>query len=113
MQGEMADASNQVFRQLNDADLKFGIVKNEQGRARRAGARRRSQRCCTRPTATVRKTAFHQYYAQFTAHENTLAATLTGSVQRDVYYAKARGLSRAPWRRRCSPTTCRWRSTTT
>jgi oligoendopeptidase F len=27
----------------------------------------------------------------FAAHENTLAATLSGSVQRDVYYAKARG----------------------
>ncbi|MFN9913097.1 MAG: M3 family metallopeptidase, partial [Pirellulaceae bacterium] len=27
----------------------------------------------------------------FKAHENTLAATLTGSVQTDVYYAKARG----------------------
>ena len=39
----------------------------------------------------MRKTAFHQYYPQFAAHENTLAATLAGSVQRDVYYAQARG----------------------
>jgi oligoendopeptidase F len=39
----------------------------------------------------VRKKAFHQYYEQFQAHENTLAASLSGSVQRDVYYAKVRG----------------------
>ncbi len=31
MQSEMADAANQVFRQLTDADLKFGTVKNERG----------------------------------------------------------------------------------
>ena len=31
MQAEMSDASNQIFRQLNNADLKFGFVKNEKG----------------------------------------------------------------------------------
>src|SRR5262249_9810328 len=39
--------------------------------------------------------AFHQYYAQYQAHENTLAATLGGSIQRDVYYAKVRGFPSA------------------
>ena len=51
--------------------------------------------------------AFHQYYAQYAAHENTLAATLTGSVQRDVYYAKARGYPTRAESRRCFTTTCR------
>ena len=37
------------------------------------------------------KTAFSQFYDQFVAHENTFAATLQGSVQKDVYYARARG----------------------
>ena len=37
-----------------------------------------------------RRKAFDQYYKQFAEHENTLAATLAGSVQRDVYYARAR-----------------------
>ena len=31
MQTEMAEAANQIFRQLNDADLKFGTIKNERG----------------------------------------------------------------------------------
>jgi hypothetical protein len=44
------------------------------------------------PKRSVRRTAFHQYYQQFAAHENTLAATLSGSILTDVYYAKARGL---------------------
>jgi oligoendopeptidase F len=39
----------------------------------------------------VRRRAFHQYYAQFKRHENSLAAAYSSSVQKDVYYAKARG----------------------
>jgi oligoendopeptidase F len=38
----------------------------------------------------VRKEAFHTYYAGYEQHKNTIAATLNGSVQRDVYYARAR-----------------------
>ena len=56
---------------------------------------RRFRPCCTRPSVSVRKAAFHQYYDVFAAHENTLAATLSGSIQRDVYYAKARGYASA------------------
>ena len=88
---EMAERPNQVFRQLNDADLKFGTDQEREGRTGRAEQRRRSRLFLHSPSRSVRKTAFHQYYAQYQAHENTLAATLGGSVQRDVYYAKARG----------------------
>ena len=31
MQGQMSEASNQIFRQLNDADLKWGTIKDEKG----------------------------------------------------------------------------------
>ena len=66
------------------------MVKNEKGELDRAGPFVASRHSCTRPNASVRKKAFHKYYAQFDAHKNTIAATLNGSVQRDVYYAKAR-----------------------
>jgi oligoendopeptidase F len=39
----------------------------------------------------VRRTAFHQFYGQYEAHANTLAATLSGSNERDVYAARVRG----------------------
>jgi oligoendopeptidase F len=42
------------------------------------------------PKRSVRKEAFHTYYAQFEAHKNTLAASLNASAQRDVFYSKAR-----------------------
>jgi oligoendopeptidase F len=90
MQSEMAGATNKIFTQLNNSDLKFGMVKNERGEEVELGHASFSTLLHSSKRA-VRKTAFHQYYAQFKAHENTLAATLSGSVQRDVYYAKARG----------------------
>lgn len=89
MQGEMSDASNNIFRQLNNADLKFGFVKNEKGEEVELSHAAFSTFLHS-PNRKVRQTAFHQYYAQFQSHENTLAATLAGSIQRDVYYAKAR-----------------------
>jgi oligoendopeptidase F len=89
MQGEMAQTASKAFRQLNDADLKFGKVKNEKGIEQDLTNASFSSFLIS-PDRDVRRTAFHQYYAGFEAHENTLAATLAGSVHTDVYYAKAR-----------------------
>jgi oligoendopeptidase F len=89
MQSEMSEASNQIFRQLTDADLKWGAIKNERGELVELSNSSFSS-FLQSPERGVRKKAFHQYYTQFSAHENTLAATLAGSIQRDVYYARAR-----------------------
>ena len=90
MQSEMSSAASQVFRQLNDADMRFGTVKDADGAAVELSHSTLSL-LLQSEKRSVRKNAFHQYYAQYTAHEHTLAATLNGSVQRDIYYAKARG----------------------
>jgi oligoendopeptidase F len=90
MQSQMADTANQAFRQLTDADFKFGMVKNEQGETIELSHSSFSALLHS-PRREVRRTAFDQYYDVFESHENVLAATLSGSVQRDVYYAKARG----------------------
>ena len=90
MQSEMSATANQVFRQLNNADLKFGTIKNDRGETVELSHASFSALLHS-PQRSVREAAFHQYYQQFAAHENTLAATLAGSVQRDVYYARARG----------------------
>ncbi|MEI8212899.1 MAG: oligoendopeptidase F [Planctomycetota bacterium] len=89
MQGEMAQSASKAFRQLNDADLKFGEVANEHGQAVELTNASFSGFLIS-PDREVRRNAFHQYYHQFAAHENTLAATLAGSIHTDVYYARAR-----------------------
>ena len=90
MQGEMAGAAGKAFRQLLDADLKFGLVKNERGEKVELTQSTLMQ-LLQSPSRPVRRKAFFQFYEQFAAHENTLAATLQGSIQKDVYYARARG----------------------
>ncbi len=90
MQSKMADAAGHAFRQLTDADFKFGMVKNEKGEEIELSHSSFSA-CLHSPKREVRKTAFHQYYDVYSGHENALAATLNGSVQGDVYYAEARG----------------------
>ncbi len=89
LQGEMAQTASKVFRQLNDADLKFGEVRNEKGESVELTNSTFSQFLIS-PAREVRNAAFHQYYEQFQDHENTLAATLAGSIHTDVYYARAR-----------------------
>ncbi len=89
MQGEMAATASTTFRQLNDADLKFGTVTDKEGNERELTNATFVQ-FLESPDRATRQSAFEKYYAQFKAHENTLASTLSGSIHRDVYYAKAR-----------------------
>ena len=94
MQGEMAGAAGKAFRQLLDSDLKFGLIKNERGeQVELSNATFGS--LLVSPNRNVRKKAFHQYYEQFQGHENTLAATLAGSIHKDVYYSKVRSYKSA------------------
>ena len=89
MQGEMAEASNQIYRQLTDADLKWGMVKDEKGRLIELSHSSFSAFLHS-PSRPVRQEAFEKYYAQYDAHKNSIAAAYNASVQRDAYYAKAR-----------------------
>ena len=92
MQGEMASAASNAFRQLNDADLRFGEMEDHKNRKVELSHATFGQLLVS-PERKVRRKAFFQYYAEFASHENTFAATLSGSVQRDVYYAKAKNYS--------------------
>lgn len=94
MQGQMSQAAGQAFRQLNDADLKWPMIRNEKGELIELGHSSFSAFLHS-PDRSVRKQAFLTYYEQYEKHRNTLAATLNGSVQRDVYYARVRGFNSA------------------
>ncbi len=89
MQTEMSQASNQIFRQLTDADFRFGTIRNERGDTIELTHATFSSLLHS-PKRNLRKAAFHQYYREFIDHEHALAASLNGSMQRDIYYAKAR-----------------------
>jgi oligoendopeptidase F len=90
MQSEMAQAASRTFRQLHDADMKFGVIRDEQRRKIEL-SNATLARLLYSPDRRVRRNAFRQYYTQFAAHENTLGSLLFGSIQKDVYYAQVRG----------------------
>ena len=89
MQTEMAQAASNIFRQLNDADMRFGTIKDEQGEQLEL-THGTFSKLLHSPKRSVRRAAFQQYYEQYSAHQHSLAAALGGSMQRDVYYARAR-----------------------
>lgn len=89
MQGEVADASYRAFEQLCDADLKFGFVKDERG-VKVELTQSTFRALLDSPRRSVRRQAFERFYAQYEAHANTLASTLSAAVLQDVYMARAR-----------------------
>ena len=89
MQTEMAQAAGHAFEQLDNADMKFGAVKDEKGQWIELSHATFSTLLHS-PKRSTRKAAFHKFYQEYADHQHTLAATLNGSIQRDVYYARAR-----------------------
>ena len=89
MQTEMSQAASHIFRQLTDADLKFGAIRNENGQWIEL-SHATFTTLLHSPERNVRKNAFSQYYRVFADHKHALAASLAASIQRDIYYAKAR-----------------------
>jgi oligoendopeptidase F len=94
MQGQMSQAASDIFRQFTDADMKWPAIENEKGEMIELGHSSYSAFLHS-PDRQVRQKAFKTYYTNFESHQNTLAAALNGSVQRDVYYARARNYSSA------------------
>ena len=92
MQSEMAATAGLAFRQLNDADLKFGAVKNERGENVEL-SHSMFNALLDSPDGDVRRNAFDAYYKQYHAYRHTLAATLKGTIENDIYYRQGAELS--------------------
>ena len=95
MQSEMAGAADRVFRQLTDADLKFGMCRNEKGEIGRAVALVVFELPALAQPRSPPPGVSTSTTSSSSGHENSLAAAYSSSVQKDVYYAKARGYASA------------------
>ncbi len=78
-----------IFNMLNNVDLKFGEVTDENGEKRELthgsyGVLIKS------PSRTVRKEAFEKLYDAYGRMKNTISSTYAASVKTDVFAAKAR-----------------------
>lgn len=89
MSADLSMASNNIFTMLNNADLKFQVIKDEQGneveltKGRYSGFMESSDR-------SVRQAAFAALYDAYQKLINTLGASLGASVKRDIFYARVR-----------------------
>ncbi len=94
MSHEMAATPKSVFSMLNNVDMSFGTIKNEDGEEvelthGRYGDLMRSN------DRSVRQNTFFQYYKEFEDNKNTIGATLAGSVKAGLFYTRVRNYNSA------------------
>lgn len=92
MSGEIGHAPSQIFSQLDNADMKFGKIKDHEGKEFELSHGNFSTFLIS-PDREVRKKAFHQYYEAYEAMKNTIAETLSHSNKKDFFYSRVRNFN--------------------
>lgn len=87
---QMSTVPNEVFSKFNNADVKFGKVKRENGQEDEL-TNGNFATFMESHDRTVRKEAFEALYKQYGAYINTIAALFYGNVKQAMFYADARG----------------------
>lgn len=87
--GEALGTASETFSVLNNADLKFPVIKDEDGKqvelthGRYLGFMESKDR-------NVRKNAFEAMYETYGKYKNTFATTLGGNIKKNNFYAEVR-----------------------
>ena len=86
---EIADAPSSIFRMIDDVDMKFGNITDENGEEvelthGRYGTFQRSK------DRRVRKDSYDAMNAGYDRQKNTIAATFSASVKKDIFFAETR-----------------------
>ena len=87
---EATRAPNTIFSMLNDADLKFPTITDEDGNPVEL-TKGRYILFLESKDRRVRREAFEGLYGSYGAVRNTLGATLFGSIRRDIFDAHVHG----------------------
>ena len=89
LQNESAQTADKAFSLLTNVDLNFGTVTVD-GKEKPLTQTTWSQ-FLDNPNRAVRKEAYTKFYSTFEQHQNTLATLYAGSVNQDIFNARARG----------------------
>lgn len=87
---QMSTVPNEVFSKFNNADVRFGKIKSEDGTEIEL-TNGNYATFMESQNRTVRKEAFEALYKQYKAYINTLASAFYGNVKQAMFYAQARG----------------------
>lgn len=87
--GNLSQAPSTIYGMLNNADMKFPKIKDENGEEVELTHGRYIQFLESK-NREVRKNAFETMYATYGKQKNTISATLSANVAKNMFYAKAR-----------------------
>lgn len=86
---ELAAGPSQIFDMLNDADLTFGEIQDEEGSSVEL-SQGRYLRYILSSNRQVRRNAFLKFHESYSRNRNTIAACYATQVKSDIFYARAR-----------------------
>ena len=86
---EIAGAPKQIFAMINNADIKFGKIQDEEGDEIEV-THGNYISLMESPDREVRKAAYENLYAAYSAQKNTLAATYNYNVKKNCIISKIR-----------------------
>jgi oligoendopeptidase F len=89
MSGEVHHAASEIFSQLDNADLTFGSLTDDNGDTCELTHGNFSS-FLQSPDRNLRIKAFTQYYETYNAHKHTIAASLSSSIKKDRLHARIR-----------------------
>ncbi|RDX00815.1 oligoendopeptidase F [Listeria kieliensis] len=92
--GEVLGSSSNTFSTLNNADLKFPVIRDENGNEVEI-THGRYGKLLESSDRRVREEAFKGLYSVYEGLKNTLAQTLNGQVKKSNFYASVRGYQSA------------------
>ncbi len=87
--GNISQAPQNIFGMLNNADLRFPKIKDESGKEVEL-THGSYIKFLESPDREVRKNAFKAVYETYGKQKNTIAATLSANVNKNVFYSRVR-----------------------
>ena len=84
----MAEAPNTIYSMLNDADMKFPVILDEQNNEIEL-THGRYYTFLESNDRRVRKDAFDAMFNTYKKHQNTIASILNAHVQKNLFYSRA------------------------
>lgn len=87
--GELSEGPKDIFTMFNNADLRFPVIKGEDGEDVEV-THGRYVTLLQSQDREVRKAAFEALYGMYGKYRNTLAATYRANVKQAVFFAKTR-----------------------
>jgi oligoendopeptidase F len=89
LSGDLAQGPLKIFNMIDDADIKYPSIKDEKGEEVQL-TKERYSKFLESTDRRVRRDASQAYNSAYLSYLNTLGATLTTQLNRDIFFARAR-----------------------